>query len=113
MTQQETAEFVNELRATFREVELLAMPTVAVVDGALRLPCAALPAAIYLSPSFCEDSVWVASLVASMRTVDDLLLLDNVGCAGFAIGGGAELALACDLRVAGASLPPSLASNHQ
>ena len=40
MTHQETAEFVRELRVTFRELELLPMPTVAVVDGALhpRLP---------------------------------------------------------------------------
>ena len=79
MTQQETAEFVNELRASFRELELLAMPTVAVVDGALRLPRAAATAAIYLSPSPSEASVWIASPVASMRTVDGLLLLDTRG----------------------------------
>lgn len=38
MTQQETAEFVSELRATFRELELLPMPTVAAIDGPLPLP---------------------------------------------------------------------------
>ena len=35
MTPQETCEFVSELRATLREIELLPMPTVAVIDGAI------------------------------------------------------------------------------
>ena len=35
MTQQETAEFVSELRATFRALEHLPMPTIAAIDGPL------------------------------------------------------------------------------